>query len=83
MRTPSWSTRTARGCATRIGRGFAFHASTDGSHWDLIRYFALDAAGSEPAAGFQAQSPIGEGCAVRFDEIRYVAETLAELRDGS
>jgi hypothetical protein len=29
------------------------------------------------------QSPHGEGCAVRFDDIRFASATLAELRDGS
>jgi len=29
------------------------------------------------------QSPHGDGCAVRFDRIRFARETLAGLRDGS
>jgi regulation of enolase protein 1 (concanavalin A-like superfamily) len=68
----------------RIARGgdcFAFHASTDGALWQLIRYFAFD----DPAGisvGFEAQSPTGEGCRVSFDEIRYEAGRLTDLRCG-
>jgi regulation of enolase protein 1 (concanavalin A-like superfamily) len=68
----------------RIARGggcFAFHASTDGALWRLVRYFALD----DPAGisvGFEAQSPTGEGCRIRFDEIRYEAGRQVDLRCG-
>ena len=34
-------------------------------------------------AGFLAQSPTGEGCKATFDEVLFVAEALADLRDGS
>jgi regulation of enolase protein 1 (concanavalin A-like superfamily) len=68
----------------RIARGgdcFAFHASTDGDVWQLVRYFTFD----DPArisVGFEAQSPTGEGCRVRFDEIRYDAGRVTDLRVG-
>jgi regulation of enolase protein 1 (concanavalin A-like superfamily) len=65
----------------RIGDCFAFHASTDGSFWRLVRYFTLDAAASMEV-GFEAQSPTGEGCSVSFDEIRFEARTLGDLRSG-
>jgi hypothetical protein len=49
------------------GAAWAFHASTDGAWWRLLRYFALS---SDPAemirVGFLAQSPTGEGCAATF-----------------
>ena len=68
----------------RIARGgdcFAFHASTDGDVWQLVRYFALnDPAGI--SVGFEAQSPTGEGCRVSFDEIRYDAGPVTDLRGG-
>jgi uncharacterized protein len=66
----------------RMGPAFAFHASTDGREWKLIRHFTLgeDVA---PAVGFEAQSPTGDGCEVRFDEIRFEARLLGDLRDGS
>jgi hypothetical protein len=65
----------------RIGRAHAFHASTDGRYWQLVRHFAL--APARPLeAGFLAQSPLGEGCRATFSEVRFSAETLADLRSG-
>ncbi len=67
----------------RIGETFAFHASVDGQQWQMIRYFTLGTPGRPFEFGFEAQSPMGEGCAVRFDEISYRMEKLENLRDGS
>ena len=64
----------------RIGSAYAFHFSRDGATWSFARHFALD---GELEVGFEAQSPTGEGCAVRFDEIRFEQRTLGDLRDGS
>jgi uncharacterized protein len=66
----------------RLGPAFAFHASSDGHEWHLVRYFAF-AADVSPAVGFEAQSPTGEGCEVRFDDIRFEARRLHDLRGGS
>jgi regulation of enolase protein 1 (concanavalin A-like superfamily) len=66
----------------RMGPAFAFHASTDGRYWQLVRHFALDT-GEAIATGFLAQSPTGDGCAASFDAMRYTAERLAELRTGA
>jgi uncharacterized protein len=66
----------------RLGGACALHASGDGERWDLVRHFAFD----EPdglAAGFLAQSPTGEGCTATFDDVRYLAGRLGDLRDGS
>lgn len=65
----------------RMGPALAFHASTDGADWKLVRHFTLGDV--ELAAGFEAQSPTGEGCDVRFDDIRFEQRTLRDLRDGS
>ncbi len=65
----------------RIGPAFAFHSSGDGVRWRFIRHFALEA-GGEPSVGFIAQSPIGEGCSVTFDQIAYAAASLGDLRNG-
>ena len=68
----------------RIARGgdcFAFHSSMDGALWELVRYFAFDDAAGI-SAGFLAQSPTGEGCRVSFDEIRFEAGRLTDLRCG-
>lgn len=70
----------------RVGGVYALHASADGSVWRLVRVFRLEVPGAPdltPRIGFEAQSPTGDGCHVRFDEIRFTPETLADLRDGS
>jgi hypothetical protein len=66
----------------RLGAAFAFHASTDGREWSLVRHFALGE-DVEPALGFEAQSPTGTGCEVKFSEIRFEPGRLRDLRDGS
>ena len=66
----------------RIGTAFAFHASTDGGRWQLVRHFALDG-DAEGSVGFLAQSPTGDECAVAFERISYRAETLGDLRSGA
>jgi regulation of enolase protein 1 (concanavalin A-like superfamily) len=68
---------------SRIGRVYAYHASTDGTEWALIRVFSLGDQLADHRIGFEAQSPIGDGCTVTFGDITFVAKTLAELRDGS
>jgi uncharacterized protein len=65
----------------RIRAAFAFHASTDGSTWRFVRHFALDP-NREPSLGFAAQSPTGDGCAVRFERIAFEPARLADLRSG-
>jgi hypothetical protein len=71
---------------SRVGHTWAFHASTDGSWWDLLRHFTLgepEADRGEVRVGFLAQSPCGEGIAVTFSEIGYVEGAPKDLRDGS
>jgi regulation of enolase protein 1 (concanavalin A-like superfamily) len=71
----------------RTGSAFAFHASTDGQWWRLLRYFTLTTvpAGPLPAArvGFLAQSPTGQGCTAVFDQLSFSSSVPADLRDGS
>jgi hypothetical protein len=67
---------------SRLGAAFAFHASTDGAHWRLVRHFAL-AAGETPAVGFLSQSPLGDGCSTRFDEISFESRRLDDMRSGA
>jgi uncharacterized protein len=70
---------------TRSGRTWAFHASTSGLHWRLVRYFTLGELDPGHAArvGFLAQSPLGEGCRAVFDSIAFSPGAPADLRDGS
>ena len=57
---------------TRSGAAWAFHASTDGAWWRLLRYFALSGNAEDLVrVGFLAQSPTGEGCAATFDHITF------------
>ena len=65
----------------RIGRAHAFHYSTDGERWNLVRHFAL-VPDAELQAGFLAQSPTGDGCSATFSDVRFGAETLADIRSG-
>jgi uncharacterized protein len=67
---------------SRIDEACALHASDDGARWALVRHFALPAPDGL-AAGFLAQSPTGGGCTATFDDVRFTAERLADLRDGS
>ncbi|MFI9638781.1 DUF1349 domain-containing protein [Micromonospora sp. NPDC051925] len=75
--------RTAWLRVSRIDHAFAYHASLDGKTWRMIRFFAVDGAGTSTTIGFEAQSPTGDGCQVTFDEIRFTRDRLADLRDGS
>ncbi|MET7951527.1 DUF1349 domain-containing protein [Micromonospora sp. NPDC005324] len=68
---------------SRIGRVYAYHASVDGTTWQLIRVFSFDGETAHDRIGFAGQSPTGEGCSVTFDEISFRPERLADLRDGS
>jgi regulation of enolase protein 1 (concanavalin A-like superfamily) len=66
----------------RLGRAYAFHASTDGTAWRLVRHFALAPGGPPPRIGFEAQSPTGGGCTATFERIRFARERLGDLRSG-
>ncbi|KOV95989.1 DUF1349 domain-containing protein [Streptomyces sp. NRRL B-3648] len=68
---------------SRTGRAFAFHASPDGERWTFVRLFTLGEGTGPALVGFLAQSPVGEGCAVRYDRIAFAAGAPDDLRDGS
>jgi len=62
---------------------FAFHAATDGVHWNMIRHFHLDSGpGDVVRSGFLAQSPTGDGCRASFSQLRYLPDALDDLRGG-
>ena len=65
----------------RLGPACAFHASADGTEWELVRHFALPTE-ENPAVGFLAQSPTGSGCSATFDDIHYRPQRLSDLRTG-
>jgi hypothetical protein len=68
---------------SRLDHVYAFHASTDGQAWRLIRVFTFGEMLDGHSIGFEAQSPTGDGCIVTFDRIRFTFERLGDLRDGS
>jgi regulation of enolase protein 1 (concanavalin A-like superfamily) len=65
----------------RKGEIFAFHFSTDGRLWHMVRYFSLGEL-DDLKVGFSSQSPRGEKCTTVFSEIDYRLETLNDLRSG-
>lgn len=66
---------------SRVDGAFAFHASSDGTTWRLVRQFDLGP-DREVRVGIAAQSPVGKGCRVDFDSIRLTRTRLAHLFDG-
>jgi regulation of enolase protein 1 (concanavalin A-like superfamily) len=67
---------------SHLDRATAFHYSTDGRLWKLVRYFSLGSSAGM-RAGFSSQSPTGRGCRTVFSQIDYKAERLADLRNGT
>lgn len=66
---------------SRDGDTFAFHVSTDGVAWDLLRIFSLPAL-VPVEIGLVAQSPTGAGCTVRFSDVALVPNALSDPRSG-
>ena len=63
------------------GQTFAFHFSTDGQFWHMVRYFSLGEL-KHVRIGFSSQSPTGEGCRSEFSDIHYGLNTLTDNRSG-
>jgi regulation of enolase protein 1 (concanavalin A-like superfamily) len=61
---------------------YAFHYSTDGHYWNLVRYFYLPKNQEPMRVGFSSQSPTGAGCASSFSEIAYSTQKLNDVRNG-
>jgi regulation of enolase protein 1 (concanavalin A-like superfamily) len=69
---------------SRMGRVFALHAPDDGRRWALVRCFAMGHIDERPIrVGLLVQSPTRDGCTVQFEQVRFRADTLRSLRDGS
>ena len=68
---------------SRLGATYAFHHSLDGKRWHFTRLFVLRGQRADAAIGFLAQSPTGEACDVRFEDVSFRPATLADVRDGS
>jgi hypothetical protein len=70
---------------SRLMRAFAFHSSSDGRHWSLVRHFSLGH-GSDldvVKVGFLAQSPTGDGCTAGFGDIAFREALLEDIRSGA
>ena len=65
----------------RIGSTFAFHYSSDGAYWHMVRYFTLERP-DQVSVGFSAQSPRGQACTASFSSISFRRETLSDMRSG-
>lgn len=59
----------------------AFHYSTDGRRWSLVRYFSLGSVDGL-RVGFSAQSPTGDGCVAEFGDITWQPRRLSDIRNG-
>lgn len=59
--------------AAKTGSGLSFHVSQDGQNWKMVRAFRLQS-DAQIKAGFLAQSPVGTGIAVDFNDLRIVTD---------
>jgi uncharacterized protein len=69
----------------RVGlheRSVAFHASSDGERWDLVRHFRLTETDAPLRIGLLAQAPVGDGCSVAFSGIELSAGVERDIRSG-
>ena len=67
---------------SRVDKRLRTHASVDAATWRMVRIFTIDSPVA-PMIGFEAQCPNAEGCAVKFDDVRFVEDCLLDLRMGS
>lgn len=63
----------------RIGNNFSLHYSKDKEVWTLVRIFRLDMT-EEVKLGISAQSPIGDGCTVKFEGLEILENKYTNLR---
>jgi regulation of enolase protein 1 (concanavalin A-like superfamily) len=65
----------------RAGDALCLHHSRDGREWRMVRMFSLPMDG-EVKAGIVAQSPVGEGCTVRFTGFSAGPNPYANIRSA-
>ena len=78
---PAFADRALYLRAVFTGKAHAFHTSTDGRRWELLRFFGLP--GAVTAIDIIAQSPMGDGCRVVLDQAHWITSVPGDLRDGS
>lgn len=65
------------------GRIAAFHYSKDGHLWHFHRTFSLERSQDDPiTVGILAQSPVGQGCHARFNELQVAYDAISDFRNG-
>lgn len=64
-----------------MGNNFAFHYSTDGEHYYMMRYFHLPA---QPVikVGLLAQAPTGQGGVRVYEHLSIEKKTVKNIRAG-
>jgi regulation of enolase protein 1 (concanavalin A-like superfamily) len=65
----------------RRGDHWALHHSLDGAQWKMARYLRFPMPATV-RAGFEAQSPVGDGATAHFSHIRLEQQAIANLRQG-
>ena len=66
---------------TRLGNCFAFHYSSDGENYYMVRVFALPVS-ETIKVGLIAQAPIGSGGERHFEEFSLENRTVKNIRTG-
>jgi regulation of enolase protein 1 (concanavalin A-like superfamily) len=61
---------------------YAFHASSNGLEWILIRVFSFDSSLEEAEIGFEVQAPTGDGCTAIFSNYSLNNTTISDFRNG-
>jgi uncharacterized protein len=64
-----------------LPRAYAFHASTDGRRWELVRYFVLGSRGRR-RLGLSVQAPVGPGCRATFRDLSLRPGVVDDIRSG-
>ncbi len=66
---------------SRVDDCFAFHYSTDGVEYNMVRVFTLPV-GQTVKVGFEAQAPMGEGGDRYYSEISIENKRVGNIRGG-
>lgn len=62
----------------RSGKTYVFYFSENGKQWHILRTFSLDT-DLAIRAGFESQSPAGEGATAKFNSITYDTHTTGNI----
>lgn len=65
----------------RVGSNFAFHYSTDGEHFYMMRYFSLPVE-NVVKVGLLAQAPTGNGGVRVYEDLSIEKKTVRNIRAG-